>query len=85
MCFPLGIKNCYKCIFTENENTLSSFKILMNVINNENNDKFFTVTLQYYRKISIADFNNFYNVDPLKEFMKKNNEIGGKILIFFYK
>ena len=51
----------------------------MNVINNENNDKFFSVTLQYYRKISVADFNKFYNVDPLKEFMKKNNEIGGKI------
>ena len=54
-------------------------------VNYENNDKFFTVTFQYYRKISVADFNEFYNVDPLKEFMKKNNEIGGKILIFFYK
>ena len=34
MCFPLGIKNCYKCIFTEKgiENTLSSYKILINVV-----------------------------------------------------
>ena len=81
MCFPLGIKNCYKCIFTENgiENTPSSYKLFMNVISNENSDKFFTVTLQYYRKISVADFNKFYNVDPLKEYMKKNNEIGEKL------
>ena len=71
MCFLLGIKNCYKCIFTENENTSSSYKIIMNVINNENNDKFFIVTLQYYRKFSFADFNKFYNVVPLKEYMKK--------------
>ena len=81
MCFPLGIKNCYKCVFSENgiENTPSSYKIFMNIISNENNDKFFTVTLQYYRKISVADFNKFYNVDPLKEYMKKNNEIGEKL------
>ena len=79
--FFLGIKNCYKCIFTEKgiENTLSSYKILINVINNENNDKFFIVTLQYYRKFSFADFNKFYNVVPLKEYMKKNNEIGEKL------
>ena len=78
MCFLLGIKNCYKCIFTENGIEKSSYKILMNFINNENNDKFFTVTLQYYRKFLLG-FNKFYIVFLWKNIWKKNNEIGEKL------
>lgn len=67
--FPLGIKICYKCIFDNKnvENVPKPYKIFFNVINNEEGDKKYIVTLHYFRKISAKDFDSEYKIKPIKE------------------
>ena len=67
--FPLGIKICYKCIFENKnvENVPKPYQIFFNVINNEEGDKKYIVTLHYFRKISTKDFESEYKINPIKE------------------
>ena len=77
LCFPLGIKLCYKCKKINNkfENIPLSSLYFMNIINNQFGDKFYIITLYYFRIIQKKNFEKIFSIDPINEYMKHNNEI----------
>lgn len=68
LCFPLGIKLC----FSNSHEPPKAYDPFMNVIKNEKGEIFYMVSLHYYKKISIEEFEQKYKVNPLKEFAKYN-------------
>ena len=70
LCFPLGIKLCFK----SNEDYYPKpYESFLNIIRNEKGDIYYIVSMHYYRLISIEEFDKKYKINPLKEFTKFQN------------
>lgn len=69
LCFPLGIKLCFKA----DEEYPKPYKTFLNIIRNEKGEVYYITTMQYYRKITVEEFEKKYKVNPLKEFTKFKN------------
>lgn len=70
LCFPLGIKLCFK---SNEEYYPKPYESFLNIIRNEKGDIYYIVSMHYYRSISIEDFDKKYRINPLKEFTKFQN------------
>lgn len=66
LCFPLGIKLC----FTNKHEPPKAYEPFMNIIKNEKGELFYMVSLHYYKKITVEEFEQKFKVNPLKEFAK---------------
>ena len=76
MNFPLGIKLCFfnQEIFNDNKD-IGKYDTFMNVITNEKGDTFYMVSSFYYKNISLDEYNKLYKINPLKNFIKFEDEI----------
>jgi len=66
LCFPSGIKICYSM----DESTIKPIKTFLNVITNQKGDKFYMINYHYYNKVDYIYFQNEFNYDPIKIFIK---------------
>ena len=77
LCFPLGIKLCYKCKKINNkfEHYPSSHPYFMNIITNQFGDIFYIITLYYFRIITKKNFEQIFLIAPINLYMKQKNEL----------
>lgn len=74
MCFPLGVKPCFGCRFEENnkiDNLPNPQQTFFNIIKNEKNEIYYIATLQYFIKMSNADYLMKYKFNPITYFLDK--------------
>lgn len=74
MCFPLGVKPCFGCRFDENnkiDNLPNPQQTFFNIIKNEKNEIYYIATLQYFIKMSNADYLMKYKFNPITYFLDK--------------
>ena len=69
--FPLGIKICFNDL--NNNNYPKPYNSFLNVIRNEKGEIYYIVSLHYFRKIEISEFDKKYKINPLKEYTKFQN------------
>ena len=76
ICFPNGIKICYK----ENEVDIKTYANYGSILTNQEGNRYYIMTLHFYYKILNIDFYNRYNMCPIKhEFVKYTNEYYEKL------
>ena len=83
MCFPLGIKPCFGCKFTEKgiENSPDPQKTqqtFFNLIKNEKNECFYLATLQYFIKMTNQEYIMKYRFNPVTYVLDKIKNINNK-------
>ena len=69
--FPLGIKICFN--FDTNSIYPKPYNTFLNILRNQKGDIYFLVSLHYFRKMNMIDFEKHYKINPLKEFTKFKN------------
>lgn len=75
LCFPQGIKLC----FHKKESEIKSQTNFMTILTNESGERFYLMTYHYYIKIHYLDFQNYYQVDSVKEYLKRIPELGNEL------
>ena len=83
MCFPLGIKPCFGCKFTEKgiENSPDPQKTqqtFFNLIKNEKNECYYLATLQYFIKMTNQEYIMKYRFNPVTYVLDKIKNINNK-------
>ena len=83
MCFPLGIKPCFACKFTEKgiENSPDPQKTqqtFFNLIKNEKNECYYLATLQYFIKMTNQEYIMKYRFNPVTYVLDKMKNINNK-------
>ena len=76
MNFPLGIKLCffYDEIYNKSKN-IFKYDNFMNIIRNEKGDNYYMVSTFYYQSMSLDEYNKKYNINPLKKYIKFDNQL----------
>ena len=69
--FPLGIKICFNN--DNDDNYPKPYNSFLNIIRNEKGEIYYIVSLHYFRKIGISEFDKKYKINPLKEYTKFQN------------
>lgn len=67
LCFPCGIKICY----SHDRQNVSHMNSFMNVITNHNGERFYMLNYFYYKIVEYSQFQQQYNFDPIREYLKK--------------
>ena len=62
ICFPNGIKLCYK----DNEESIKTVENYRSSFTNQVGERFFAVVYHFYLKMNIDDFENSYQLTPIK-------------------
>ena len=76
MNFPLGIKICFFNDEVYNKTKkIYKYDNYMNIIRNEKGDNFYMVSIFYYQSMSLDEYNKKYNINPLKKYIKFENEV----------
>ena len=62
ICFPNGVKICYE----DNEENIKTVKNFRSSFTNQVGERFFVVTYHFYLKMNNNDFENEYDITPIK-------------------
>ena len=83
MCFPLGIKPCFGCKFSEkgianSPDPQKTQQTFFNLIKNEKNECYYLATLQYFIKMTNQEYIMKYRFNPVTYVLDKIKNINNK-------